>query len=662
MGTGKTYSTKYLLDSNNSSGVAGQVLSTTSTGIDWVDANTVPGTGLWLANGNDIYNSNSADVVIGGTSSNYKFGVTGGNIGVSNGGNIYIGGVGADAVIGYLGNTSGVFTLRSDGNRDISIGSGTVNNSVFIEGSNGNVGIGTTSPSQKLEVNGNVLINGAAPYISIKTTQTGTPDWKIYNSYNTVGDFAIVGGSSVNNKFNIQPNGNVGIGTTSPTNYKLDVNGTVRGDSFSVEGTPARIFAPSGATYNGQGGQTGYLIVKLPDNGVSAINNMMTGVIRVFDYTYHESFDVHFAGYWYAGYNWTNTTAWIDSASYNDRNFTVSFGGMTGAAGAGTRPYIMIGEAASTWSYCKFSVINYEPGHSNYEAYKWDSGWDMNISVTNPGTTQVSVSNTQVNNWARVGQDVYYGSGTGNVGIGTTSNISSPLTVQTNGSGGALSIIGRNNGTNDEAIISFYEYDGTTRNSYIIKEAGDLGFATGTGGSATERMRITSGGNVLIGTGNVNPGQNNTSTGTQISSGGRLMIQNSGSDNIMGRNTDGVLLSFRRAGVEVGSISITTTATTYTTSSDYRLKEDLKDFAGLDMVSKIPVYDFKWKSDESRSYGVMAHELQEVLPDAVTGEKDAEEMQGVDYSKIVPFLIKAIQELKADNDSLKARIETLENN
>ena len=81
----------------------------------------------------------------------------------------------------------------------------------------GNVGIGTTAPSQKLHVDGNVLINGAAPYVSIKTTQTGTPDWKIYNSYNTTGDFAIVGGSSVSNKFNIQPNGNIGIGTVSPT-------------------------------------------------------------------------------------------------------------------------------------------------------------------------------------------------------------------------------------------------------------------------------------------------------------------------------------------------------------------------------------------------------------------------------------------------------------
>ena len=88
-------------------------------------------------------------------------------------------------------------------------------------------------------------------------------------------------------------------------------------------------------------------------------------------------------------------------------------------------------------------------------------------------------------------------------------------------------------------------------------------------------------------------------------------------------------------------------ATQFNTSSDYRLKKDLKDFDGLDKVSKIPVYDFKWKVDDSSSYGVMAHELQEVLPDAVSGEKDGEEMQGVDYSKIVPLLIKSIQELEA---------------
>ena len=113
-------------------------------------------------------------------------------------------------------------------------------------------------------------------------------------------------------------------------------------------------------------------------------------------------------------------------------------------------------------------------------------------------------------------------------------------------------------------------------------------------------------------------------------------------------------VQFRHNGATiVGSIVVTSSSTTYNTSSDYRLKEDLQDFAGLDMVSKIPVYDFKWKTDESRSYGVMAHELQEVLPQAVVGEKDAEEMQSVDYSKIVPLLVKSIQELKAEVDSLK---------
>jgi len=103
----------------------------------------------------------------------------------------------------------------------------------------------------------------------------------------------------------------------------------------------------------------------------------------------------------------------------------------------------------------------------------------------------------------------------------------------------------------------------------------------------------------------------------------------------------------------VGKIQTSGSATLFTTSSDYRLKEDLQDFNGLDKVSKIPVYDFKWKTDDSRSYGVMAHELQEVLPQAVGGEKDAEEMQSVDYSKIVPVLVKAIQELKAEVDLLK---------
>jgi hypothetical protein len=177
---------------------------------------------------------------------------------------------------------------------------------------------------------------------------------------------------------------------------------------------------------------------------------------------------------------------------------------------------------------------------------------------------------------------------------------------------------------------------------------------TGNTGSSTlqfslrgsEAMRITSAGNVLIGT-------DSTTVGGV---GGHKLVIDATSQNLGIKTASGSnqAVRFANGSTAVGSINLTTSSTTYSTSSDYRLKEDLQDFAGLDIVSKIPVYDFKWKTDESRSYGVMAHELQEVLPDAVVGEKDAEEMQGVDYSKIVPLLVKSIQELEA-------KIKILEN-
>jgi hypothetical protein len=146
-------------------------------------------------------------------------------------------------------------------------------------------------------------------------------------------------------------------------------------------------------------------------------------------------------------------------------------------------------------------------------------------------------------------------------------------------------------------------------------------------------------------------------TSTSISN-ERLTIQNSSaSQGIIIDQTDNASANdkiiFRNSNGVVGYIRTTNSQTAYVTSSDYRLKEDLQDFAGLDMVSRIPVYNFKWKSDFSRSYGVMAHELKRVLPESVSGEKDAEEMQGVDYSKIVPLLIKSIQELKEEIEILK---------
>jgi len=121
----------------------------------------------------------------------------------------------------------------------------------------------------------------------------------------------------------------------------------------------------------------------------------------------------------------------------------------------------------------------------------------------------------------------------------------------------------------------------------------------------------------------------------------------------IGTTASSTQMFFRNPNGVVGSISTSGTLTSFNVTSDYRLKQDFKQFNGLDLVSKIKVYDYEWKADNSRMNGVIAHELQEVVPYAVTGEKDAEQMQSVDYSKLVPILVQAIQELKAEIEILK---------
>ena len=128
-------------------------------------------------------------------------------------------------------------------------------------------------------------------------------------------------------------------------------------------------------------------------------------------------------------------------------------------------------------------------------------------------------------------------------------------------------------------------------------------------------------------------------------------------------------LYFQKQGNAIGYIGASNSGTgvSYNTSSDYRLKTDLKNYSGLDLVNKIKTYDFAWKSNSSRMHGVMAHELQEILPYAVSGTKDALDengkmkIQGVDYGKITPILVKAIQEQDIKiNQLAKEKIELQE--
>jgi len=220
MGLGKTYSTQYLLDSNNNSGVAGQVLSTTSTGIDWVDANTVPGAGLWLESGNDIYNSNSGNVGIGTTSPDAQLEIEG----TVEKTYLHVDGIAGNAGIGSTQGAMVKFYNNGDGhtvkiqNNNSSRTDATVfsvwtqTNSRFLIRNDGNVGIGTISPTQKLEVNGAVL---AGDYRGSAQIYLTSPDSWIFRS---------TGGSE---RMRITSAGNVGIGTTSP-DKKLTVNGSVK--------------------------------------------------------------------------------------------------------------------------------------------------------------------------------------------------------------------------------------------------------------------------------------------------------------------------------------------------------------------------------------------------------------------------------------------------
>jgi hypothetical protein len=186
-------------------------------------------------------------------------------------------------------------------------------------------------------------------------------------------------------------------------------------------------------------------------------------------------------------------------------------------------------------------------------------------------------------------------------------------------------------------------------------------------GSFGTAFRINSNGNIGInGTAGANAKLHvfgSTAIG-DAASGGDIRLYVSGStgsqtpglfNNTNGGSGSENIILFQRGNTTVGSITSTNTLTSYNVTSDYRLKEDLKEVNGLSKVCEIKVYDFKWIKSEHRMDGVIAHELQEVLPYAVHGEKDAEEMQSVDYSKLVPILVKAIQELKAEIDELKAK-------
>jgi hypothetical protein len=307
---------------------------------------------------------------------------------------------------------------------------------------------------------------------------------------------------------------------------------------------------------------------------------------------------------------------------------------------------------AATWSLTGTGVTG---GTTAFSAgtVSTDSNWGMYFRAP---TGSAAIANYSFRDSADTALMTIDSSG--NVGIGT----SSPSTKLDVAFAGGMMRAGGSAGNN---LIQAYTGSvgggiwagGVTRfystGSMTLSTNATIGTSSPTG--TVDAVTIDTSGNLLVGTTSYAAGQNS------------IKLNGSSSNFSRSSTAASAQIYFENPNGTVGQISTSGSATSYLTSSDYRLKEDVEALtSGLSTVSAMRPVSYKWKVDGGVGNGFIAHELQAIVPDAVSGEKDAVnedgsiKPQGVDYSKIVVHLVAAIQELSAKNDALEARLAVLE--
>jgi len=282
-----------------------------------------------------------------------------------------------------------------------------------------------------------------------------------------------------------------------------------------------------------------------------------------------------------------------------------------------------------------------------------DMPTDMHVALNYNNATKIQTSNTGATVTGTLVSDsltvdtitLVVDASNNRVGIGTSSPTKSLHIYASADTAIRLQNSTTGTGTTDGFLLE----QGGNDSLLVNYEAGNMRFFT----SNTERMRIDSSGNVLIAGTSFSAIDGATQKGIALRAvaGRQINCLDSGAN----------AFEFSTVGNgNAGEITCTGTSTNYSTSSDYRLKNVKGNVENaLERTLKLNPVVFEWKADKRISEGFIAHEAQEIFADAVNGEKDGEKMQSMDYGRITPLLVKAIQEQQTQIDALQSEINTL---
>jgi hypothetical protein len=224
--------------------------------------------------------------------------------------------------------------------------------------------------------------------------------------------------------------------------------------------------------------------------------------------------------------------------------------------------------------------------------------------------------------------DADAGAARGTLGLGTMSTVNSPVPVANGGTAATDAGTARTN-------LGLGTMSTQNANAVAI-----------TGGSATLGTATVTGNTTLAHTavGGVFDTVFRLSVQFDRNTAHGMTIKGTGSDTA---GTSHVIFK-NQAGGDVGNIACTASATAYNTSSDMRLKDAIEDLQGaLETVLALRPVSFLWKADGSLGHGLIAQDVQQVVPDVVSGTEDGDQPMSLDYSKLVPWLIGAVQTLAA---------------